>query len=255
MRGAPGSPNKDSLLLPHCLLVRLEEHSPVGQSVCLGVPSAREAGGAAGAAVSGTRAPRRPSHRRRCHRRRPGRDSDTGRESARAGACAGLGGGGRPTGAAAPTPGSETRPRLGPVFRIPSEPRELRLGAGRGESGFPGPDTGGSPDLGRRRDPARATLGTPGRDRRRRTPGETGIPTQGRDPHACSSTLPRDGPRPPSVCEVRAAPEIWSGALQERSGTPQETGALNSGASPLIVQTQFLYESAANRELWLDICG
>ena len=150
--------------------------------------------------------------------------------------------------------GNATPPRA-PVFRIPSEPGEPRLGAGRGESGFPRPDTGGSPDLGRRRDPARATLGTPGRDRRRRTPGATGIPTQGRDPRACSSTLPRDGPRPPSVCEVRAAPEIWSGALQERSGTPQETGALNSGASPLIVQTQFLYESAANRELWLDICG
>lgn len=41
---------------------------------------------------------------------------------------------------------------------------------------------------------------------------------------------------------------------KERSGAPP-TGALNSGASPLIVQTQFLYESAANRELWLDICG
>lgn len=81
---------------------------------------------------------------------------------------------------------------------------------------------------------------------------------QGRDPRACSSTLPRDGPRPLSVCEAvgRAALEIsWSGAFKERSGTPQETGALNSGASPLIVQTQFLYESAANRELWLDICG
>ncbi|CAD7667946.1 unnamed protein product [Nyctereutes procyonoides] len=50
-----------------------------------------------------------------------------------------------------------------------------------------------------------------------------GIPTQGRDPRACSSTLPRDGPRPRSVCEVvgRAAPEIsWSGAFKEPSGTP-----------------------------------
>ena len=52
MRGAPGSPSKDSLLLPHCLLVRLEVHSPVRQSVCLGVPSAQEASGAAGTAVS-----------------------------------------------------------------------------------------------------------------------------------------------------------------------------------------------------------
>lgn len=44
-------------------------------------------------------------------------------------------------------------------------------------------------------------------------------------------------------------------AFKEPGRTLQETGALNSGASPLIVQTQFLYESAANRELWLDICG
>ncbi|XP_045323510.1 uncharacterized protein LOC123592492 [Leopardus geoffroyi] len=50
-----------------------------------------------------------------------------------------------------------------------------------------------------------------------------GIPTQGRDPRACSATLPRDGPLPLSVCEVvgGAAPEIsWSGAFKKPSGTP-----------------------------------
>lgn len=136
----------------------------------------------------------------------------------------GAGRGRGPHQSSSPHPGlgNATRPRA-PAFRIPGEPGEPGLGAGRGELGFPGPDRGDSPDSGRRRDPTRATLGTPGRDRRRHTPGAMGIPTQGRDPRACSSTLPRDGPRPLSVCEVvgRAAPEIfWSGAFKEPSGTP-----------------------------------
>lgn len=54
-------------------------------------------------------------------------------------------------------------------------------------------------------------------------------------------------------CAARRPPGLF--LVKERSGAPPETRALNSGASPLIVQTQFLYESAANRELWLDICG
>lgn len=46
--GAPGSPRKDSLTLPHCLAAWSEEHSP-GQGT-LGSPSAQEANGIAGAA-------------------------------------------------------------------------------------------------------------------------------------------------------------------------------------------------------------
>lgn len=94
-----------------------------------------------------------------------------------------------------PELGNAARPRA-PAFGIPGEPGEPRLGAGRGESGFPGPDRGDSPDLGRRRDLTRATLGTLGCHRRRHTPGAMGIPTQGRELRARSSTSYRgDGPR------------------------------------------------------------
>lgn len=105
----------------------------------------------------------------------------------------------------------------------------------------------------------RATLGTPGRDQRQHA-GDDGDPRVGTG-SVCLPVRPPyrgvGGPQP-------LAPARYSDAQLRRSPGParfkskaqlQEPRALNSGASPLIVQTQFLYESAANRELWLDICG
>lgn len=192
--------------------------------------------------------------------RRPGRDSATGKRRARRPVRARGWRGRGPREPGAPTPARQRHPASAPapVPRIPGEPGEPGRGAGRGESGFPGPDGGDSPDLGRRRDPTRATRGTPGRrDRRRHPPGARGIPRAGPGAACAPSTLPRRG-RTPGVREVAGGaapgpPRLF--LVKDRSRAPPETGALNSGASPLIVQTQFLYESAANRELWLDICG
>lgn len=64
--------------------------------------------------------------------------------------------------------GTATRPRA-PAIWVPGKPW---LGAGRGKSGFPGPDRGDSPKLGQRGDLTRATLGTPGRDRRQHAGGD-----------------------------------------------------------------------------------
>lgn len=167
---------------------------------------------------------------------------------------AGRGRGTRESSSPDPGLGNATRPRA-PAFRILGEPR-----LGDRERGV------GVPRAWQRRFPQhgaaqtqRGLLQGPRAAFEGKTPGVMGIPVLCWDPRACSSTLPRDGARLLSVCEVfrGAAPEISGSGVfrKERSGNPQETGALNSGASPLIVQTQFLYESAANRELWLDICG
>ncbi|XP_012495104.1 PREDICTED: uncharacterized protein LOC105806520 [Propithecus coquereli] len=157
-----------------------------------------------------------------------------------------------------PDPGSETQPSLG--LLLSGFLASPGWGRGEGSRGSPGLTEEIPPDLRRRRDPTRATLGTPGRDRRKHARGD-GDPPAGSGSvcllvHLTAGWAATAQRLRGSPTRRSAAPEIsWSGAFKERSGTPRETGALNSGASPLIVQTQFLYESAANRELWLDICG
>lgn len=90
------------------------------------------------------------------------------------------------------------------------------------------------------------------------TPGEMGMPVQGRDLHARSVVYLTTGWAETAELlrgiRIRSSRDLVC-AFKEPGRTPRGIGALNSGASPLIVQTQFLYESAANRELWLDICG
>lgn len=145
--------------------------------------------GAAGDPAAHSSAPRRPSHRRHRYRRRPGRDSATEKQRAPKPVRArGWAGAGDPR---LQQPGPWVRkcdPALGPCF--PETRRTWGAQAGGGERGVRVPRAWQRfPRPGLRR-PTRAILGTPGRDRRRHTPGAMGIPTQGRDPRACSSTLP-----------------------------------------------------------------
>lgn len=202
--------------------------------------------GAAGDPAAHSGAPRCPGYH---HPRLSHKEA----ESARAGACAGPGWGGVPLSPASQTRGSRDATGLGHQFSGFPEPS---LGAGRGYWGSLGL-TGYSSKLGPPRDTTRVTLGTLGYYGKETSRGGDGDALAG----------PGSGHRLVHLTAGRAAiAELLRGipirssrdlvcAFKEPGRTPRGTGALNSGASPLIVQTQFLYESAANRELWLDICG